>query len=164
MKPTAIAAILPHLEVFGGIRRYLSLGNAWRARGHRVVLFTPTGEPPTWMRFDGEVRPWEAIPGGVGGVAGGAPFDVAFTPQPTLLRHLRALPAARRVYYCVIEGERGEDEALADKAITLMANSSPLRARLARHARRPVLDGIGGIHPQPFPPPPPRARQRPRAP
>jgi len=147
MQPTKIAAILPHLEVFGGIRRFLSLGNAWRAQGHRVVLFTPTGEAPAWMRFDGEVRAWDSA-------AEAGPFDVAFTPQPSLLPRLRALAAGRRVYYCVLEGERGEAEALADPAIALMANSSALRARLARRAHRPVLDGVGGIdtslfHPDP---------------
>src|SRR5712691_8094530 len=83
MEPTSIAAILPHLEVFGGIRRYLSLGNAWRALGHRVVLFTPAGRPPTWMRFDGEVRPWDAISASPGSGPDSAPFEVAFTPQPS---------------------------------------------------------------------------------
>src|SRR5216684_5105284 len=154
MKPALIAAILPHLEVFGGIRRYLSLGNAWQARGHRVVLFTPAGQPPTWMRFDGEVRPWDAIPAGAGPRPDGARFDLAFTPQPSLLPRLRALRASRRVYYCVLEGERGEAEALADPAITLMANSSALRERLARKARRTVLDGVGGIDTELFMPHP----------
>src|SRR5258708_39600956 len=102
MKPASIAAILPHLEVFGGIRRYLSLGNAWQALGHRVVLFTPAGRPPTWMRFDGEVRPWDAISAGAGSGPVGAPFEVAFTPQASLPPRLRALPAARRAYYCVL--------------------------------------------------------------
>jgi glycosyltransferase involved in cell wall biosynthesis len=45
----------------------------------------------------------------------------------------------------VIEREPGEADAIQDPAITLMANSSALRASLARRARRPVLDGIGGI-------------------
>jgi glycosyltransferase involved in cell wall biosynthesis len=154
MRTLTIAAILPHLEVFGGIRRYLSLGNAWVALGHRVVLFTPTGEAPVWMRFAGEVRSWEGAPRRDGAGPGAPPFDVAFTPQAALLPQLRSLPAARRVYYCVIEKEPGEADALRDPAITLMANSSALRASLARRARRPVLDGIGGIDPTLFHPDP----------
>jgi glycosyltransferase involved in cell wall biosynthesis len=149
MKRTSIAAILPHLGVFGGIRRYLSLGNEWARLGYRVVLFTPTGRPPDWMPFAGEVRPWDAL-------ATSGEFDLALTPQAALLDHLLALPSARRVYYCVLEGERGEERALADPRITLMANSSALRARLARRARRPVLDGVGGIDTSLFRPDPAR--------
>jgi len=138
MKQHSIAAILPHLGVFGGIRRYLSLGNEWARAGHAVVLYTPDGAPPDWFDFRGEVRPWDAIPAA-------RSCDVAFTPQRALLDRLLALPARRRVYYCVLEGERGEERALRDPAITLLANSSALRARLARRAGRPVLDGVGGI-------------------
>src|SRR5258708_36069603 len=73
MKPHSIAAILPHLGVFGGIRRYLSLGNEWVQLGHHVTLYTPAGAPPGWMPFAGEVRPWDAI-------AGAEECDVALTP------------------------------------------------------------------------------------
>src|SRR5258708_4255764 len=130
-----LAAVLPHLSVFGGIRRYLSLGNCWIDQGHEVVLFTPTGEAPSWLPFRGLVRAWDAP-------LGAAPFDAAFTPQAALLPRMRALPALRRVYYCALEGERGEEDAWRDPAITLMANSSALRRSLARRARRPVLDGV----------------------
>ena len=82
------------------------------------------------------------------------PYDAGFTPQPALLDALRALPAARRVWYCVLEGERGEANVPAARGITLMANSGALRERLARLSGRPVLDGIGGIDLEVFRPDP----------
>jgi hypothetical protein len=142
-----IAALLPHLEVFGGVRRYLLLARTWRSWGHEVVLYTPSGTPPAWLEPAVPVRSFDAL-------ADAPPFEVAFTPQPALLGRLRALPADRRVFYCVLEGERGEDEALRDPAITLMANSSALRVHLARRAGRAVLDGIGRIDPDVFHPDP----------
>ncbi|MEP7028627.1 MAG: glycosyltransferase family 4 protein [Candidatus Eisenbacteria bacterium] len=140
-----IAAVLPHLEVFGGIRRYLMLARVWGSWGHEVTLWTPGGEPPRWLDTPARVRHLGEDPGP-------EPWDVVFTPQPALLDAARALPATRRVYYCVLEDERGESRALAASDFALMANSGPLRARLARRSRRPVLDGIGGIDPDFFHP------------
>src|SRR5438552_2113927 len=39
-----IALFLPHVGVFGGVRRFIELGNAWTASGHAVTLFHPGGE------------------------------------------------------------------------------------------------------------------------
>jgi glycosyltransferase involved in cell wall biosynthesis len=111
------------------------------------MLLTPEGAPPAWLDTGLPVASWEAA-GSLG------PFDLALTPQVELLPRLRTLPAARRVWYCVIEGERGEDTALRSPDLTLMANSGALRAHLARRSRRPVLDGIGGIDPLLFHPDP----------
>ena len=58
------------------------------------------------------------------------------------------------MWYCVLEGERGAANALAARGITLMANSGPLRERLARRSGRPVLDGISGIDLEVFRPDP----------
>ncbi len=147
MHQLRIAAVLPHLEVFGGVRRYLMLARTWAAWGHEVTLWTPTGEAPTWLATPARVRRLGEDPGP-------GPWDAVFTPQPALLDAVRALPAARRVYYCVLEGERGESAALGAGDLTLMANSAALLAALARRARRPVLDGIGGIDPAFFRPDP----------
>src|SRR5687767_2780018 len=144
MNRLSIAAILPHLQVFGGIRRYLALGEAWRALGHHITLYTPEGIPPDWFAFGGRVRSF--------GLLGQTRHDLAFASQPALLERLRALPADRRVFYCVLEGEPGEAEAARDPDLLLMANSIELAARLARRYRRPVLDGAGGIDPDFFHP------------
>jgi glycosyltransferase involved in cell wall biosynthesis len=126
MNILSIAAVLPHLRVFGGIRRYLSLGEAWRAWGHEVVLYTPDGAAEAWLPFGGTVRPFAAI--------GSTRHDVAFTPQP-----------AQRLWSCAAENEPGEALAARDRSIALAAVSSALAARLARRARRPVIDGAGAV-------------------
>jgi glycosyltransferase involved in cell wall biosynthesis len=54
----------------------------------------------------------------------------------------------------VIEGDAGLARAVADPAIALAANSQALRAAVARRARRPVLDGVGGIRTTHFRPDP----------
>ena len=146
-----IAAVLPHLSVFGGIRRYLMLGREWTRMGHEVVLFTPDGAAESWLASNVRVAPWDAL-------TGSRTFDAAFTPQVDLLPRLRALPARARVWYCVLEGERGERADIAADDLVLMANSGALRTRLARRAGRAVLDGIGGIDPERFRPDPAQRR------
>ena len=52
-----IGLFLPHVGVFGGVRRYLELGNEWAAMGHDVTLHHPDGTPPTWLAFHGATAP-----------------------------------------------------------------------------------------------------------
>ena len=51
-----ISLFLPHVGVFGGVRRFIELGNAWSAMGHGVTLFHPEGTQPDWLPFAGTVR------------------------------------------------------------------------------------------------------------
>jgi glycosyltransferase involved in cell wall biosynthesis len=132
-----LSLFLPHVGVYGGVRRFLQLGNAWAASGHEVTLFHPTGEAPAWLPFRGAVRPLAD--------SGGRPADLAWCADPHTFEAFERSPAQRHFYYCVIERDAGLARALANPAITLVANSSPLRTRVQRRARRPVLDGIGGI-------------------
>ncbi|MEO6462274.1 MAG: glycosyltransferase family 4 protein [Candidatus Eisenbacteria bacterium] len=144
MNRLSIAAVLPHLRVFGGIRRYLSLGQVWTDWGHEVVLYTPDGESPDWLPFGGTVRPFRDL--------GDRPHDVALTPQPTLLGALARVPTTRRVWYCAAENEPGEALALEEPELLLAAVSTALAARLRRRAGRTVIDGSGAVDPTFFHP------------
>lgn len=48
-----IAYILPHLKIYGGVRRALELCNRLLTRGHDMSFYTPTGWPCAW--FDNHV-------------------------------------------------------------------------------------------------------------
>ena len=139
-----IALFLPHVGVFGGVRRFLELGNEWSALGHEVTLRHPEGTAPAWLPFRGRVAPLAA--------PAGAMADLAVCADPHTYDAFRAMPAATHLYYCVIEGDAGLARAVADPGVTLAANSQALRSALARRARRPVLDGVGGIRTTQFRP------------
>lgn len=143
-----IALFLPHVGVFGGVRRFIELGNAWTAAGHDVVLFHPTGESPEWLPFAGTVRPLAA--------AAHHASELAVCADPHTWDAFVEHRAARRLYYCVIESDPGLARALAAPDVALAANSGPLRRTIARRTRRPVIDGIGGIDPARFHPAPSR--------
>ncbi len=139
-----IGLFLPHVGVFGGVRRYLELGNEWVAMGHRVTLYHPDGVPPAWLPFAGETAPLATSAGGGS--------DVALCGDAGTFPTFRAHRAQHHLYYCVLEGDPGQRRAVADPDVKLMANSGALRRALERAARRPVLDGVGGIRPERFRP------------
>ncbi len=132
-----IALFLPHVGVFGGVRRHVELGNAWTGMGHAVTLYHPAGTPPAWLEFRGATRPLAD--------AAAAASDVALCGERDTYDAFRAHRAGRHVYYCVLERDPGLDRAAADRGVLLAANSTALVRQVARRARRPVLDGAGGI-------------------
>ena len=141
-----IALFLPHVGVFGGVRRYLELGNEWVAMGHEVTLHHPDGTPPVWLPFAGRAAPLAE--------AAGTSSDLALCGDAVTYPAFRAHRAARHLYYCVLAGDPGLPAAIADRGVTLMANSGALKRALERRARRQVLDGVGGIRVERFHPAP----------
>lgn len=153
MTPVKISAFLPHVGVFGGVRRFIELGNAWTSMGHEVTLFHPWGEPPRWLPFRGAVARLDA--------AAKRSADLALCADLHTYDAFAAHRARAHLYYCVLEGDKGLERALRDPGMTLAANSGALRRAVARRTRRPVLDGIGGINIDQFRPDPPRRAQAP---
>ena len=143
-----IATFLPHVGVFGGVRRFLELGNEWVALGHEVTLYHPAGTPAGWLPYSGRVAPLSA--------AANESSDLAITADPHTYAAFRGHRARHHLYYAVLEGDPGLDAAVADRDVLLAANSGPLLGTTRRRAGRAVLDGVGGIRPERFRPDPSR--------
>jgi glycosyltransferase involved in cell wall biosynthesis len=143
-----VAIVLPHLGVYGGIRRFLELGEVWTRRGHEVAIFVPdrSGARP-WVAFSGAILPMAELP--LGG------WDVVISPDPDLFLGCRA-PGALRVYYSVLEKAPGEKQALHEADLVL-ANSAGMRRYLARKGVSAV-DAAGGVNVAWFRPPAPDPR------
>lgn len=140
-----IALFLPHVGVFGGVRRFLELGNVWTRQGHDVTLHHSDGSPPAWLAFEGRVAPLaEAL---------GTSSDLSICADPHTLGTFAAHASALRLYYCVIEGDPGVARAARIPGVRLAGNSGALLCRLPRVGGRPPVDGVGGISPRQFHPP-----------
>lgn len=139
-----IGAILPHLLVFGGVRRYLELGNAFISRGHQFTIYTPDGTPPAWFAFDGEVKPLDSI--------AKYSYDVIISGSPELLDHLDTARSRIRIFYLQLEGVRGEDAIVRAGKYRIMVNSSGLGRRIKKKYGIEPLNGIGGVNPGIFRP------------
>jgi len=144
-----IAALLPHVEVFGGVRRTIEVGNALARRGHRFVLFTPAGETPDWLSFSGEMRRFEELPAGE--------FDVGLCGEYSILPRFESLRARAKFFYFVLEGHK-EERAVARSGYHLLGCSEGICRRIERKYHVPCFRAPGGINREIFYPP-----ARPRA-
>jgi len=138
MSPLRIAVALPHLGVYGGIRRFLELGRVWVARGHRVALLTPRasgqGEAP-WLPFDGHVGDF--------GELETAAWDAVLCPDPKLLLELEPR-GALLVYYAVLEGAPAMREACRNADLVL-ANSRGM-VRYVGYLGIQAAEAVGGVN------------------
>lgn len=86
-----IGALLPHLQVYGGVRRYIEMGNEFVRRGHAFTIFHSDGSRPTWVEYRGATAPIEA--------ARTTPQDVVFCGDSGQLPLLGEVPARLRVMH-----------------------------------------------------------------
>ena len=153
MGPLGIAVLLPHLGVYGGIRRFLELGSLWVRRGHRVALLVPpdrAAESP-WLPFSGEVGTSDRL-------HSGGPWDVVISPDPDLfLGALESGSSALHVFYAVLEKAPRARDAWR-RADLVLANSSGMERYLKRHGVEAA--GVpGGVNTSFFTPKAPDPRQ-----
>jgi glycosyltransferase involved in cell wall biosynthesis len=136
-----IAALLPHVEVFGGVRRYVEVGNALIRRGHRFVLFTAAGEKPGWLDFMGEVKTFETIPS--------ERFEVGICGEYSILPRFESLRAAAKFFYFVLEGHK-EERSVARRGYHLLGSSEGICRRIERKYHAYCFRAPGGINQEIF--------------
>ncbi len=140
-----IAALLPHVDVFGGVRRYIELGNALAARGHLFVLFHPQGNKPEWLEFRAETRPFSAL--------GEETFDIGLCGEYSILPRFDQLSARARFFYFVLEGHKDERRIARRKDLHFLGNSEGLCRRMEGKYGLKCHRAPGGINPALFHPP-----------
>ncbi|HPI70626.1 MAG TPA: hypothetical protein PLF99_04825 [Tenuifilaceae bacterium] len=56
-----IGTILPDTKLYGGVKRFLELGNLFEKKGHSAIIYTPLGIPPSWFDYRGKVKTFESL-------------------------------------------------------------------------------------------------------
>ena len=56
-----LGVLLPHTKLYGGVKRFLELGNIFVTKGHRFIVFTPDGKAPDWFQYKGEMATFDAL-------------------------------------------------------------------------------------------------------
>jgi GT2 family glycosyltransferase len=146
-----IGLVVPHLRLYGGIRRLVEFANRLSARGHRVVFLVPDGEPLvcTWMPCAADVRPltWGTAEA----------WDIvlfAHEPQWVLLERFKR--ARRTIFYALhfgaTYGKECSWEALWAPVDLQLANSGWTADRVAEVTGvRPTVQ-LGGVNRDTFHP------------
>lgn len=138
-----IAAILPHLEVFGGVRRYIEIGNNFIKRDHSFRIYHSDGSRPAWLEFFGETRPVEQVTL--------EENDIVISSDYSSLHYLERAKANKKIFYCVGE-HRNNQKACNNRKFLIMGNSTGICKMVRRKYRRECIEGIGGINSEIFHP------------
>ncbi len=136
-----IAAILPHVEVFGGVRRYIEIGNNFIKRGHSFKIYHREGSPPTWLEFFGETRPVEQVTR--------EENDIAISSDYSVLDYLERANARKKIFYCLREHKNNRKICTSGKFL-IMGNSTGICEMVRRKYKRECIEAIGGINPELF--------------
>jgi glycosyltransferase involved in cell wall biosynthesis len=136
-----IAALLPHLGLYGGNLRYLELGNALAERGVELTLATPNGDQPAFFEYRGKLSTFEEV-------RASAP-DVLLASEQNLFDLFRSTKAGLHVFYFILEKSARERE-IVRSGVRLLVNSSGLARRFKKLYRADAAPVIGGVNPNIF--------------
>lgn len=142
-----IRALLPHVRIAGGVRRFLELGNRITARGHQYTVFKPDTQPPAWFDCKFHFRPLDTL--------GAHPYDVTMCGDTGLLHLLGSAPTKLRVLVAIGDryAKRYQEYLAANPNTLVIGNSSAWKEYL------PGAKGVaipGGVNLQHFGPGPRR--------
>jgi len=136
-----IAAVLPHVEIFGGVRRYLEIGNELARRGHYFVLFHPDGSKPEWLEFEGITKSFSSL--------SQETFDIGLCSEYSVLPYFERLKAEAKCFYFLLKGHKQEKETIK-KNYFFLGNSEDLCRYLEKKYKISCSRVPGGVNPEFF--------------
>lgn len=110
-----LGVILPHTLLFGGVKRFLELGNIFIESGHSFTVYTPDAIRPEWFDFKGEVRLLEAVKID--------PLDAIFFTEACFIEEIQGSTAKRKIFYHV-SNDKQIKEIAKIKTIEVLACST----------------------------------------
>lgn len=138
----SIGAILPHVKVFGGVKRYLELGNLLIDRGHEYTIFTPEGAQPSWFDFKGTVVRVDNL--------SQYSLNAIFVSEAELVPLLDNAKSDIRIAYAILQRKKYVRKLLSRDVDVILANSTNLFRYLGGEKRKGLFKAIGGIDTQKF--------------
>ncbi len=136
-QPFDVGVLLPGVGVFGGVRRFIEIGNEFVRRGHRFVIYHPQGTPPQWLPFSGETRPTASL--------SGTRHQVLLCNNPPQLGEFEKASAELKLFYFALEGIPGERRIARHPGWVIAVNSSGLHRRLQSRHGVDAEKAIGGV-------------------
>ncbi|MBI2923458.1 MAG: glycosyltransferase family 4 protein [Planctomycetes bacterium] len=142
-----IRALLPHVQIAGGVRRFLELGNEFVRRGHHYAVFKPDVTPPDWFKSGFHFRPLDTL--------NAHPYDVTLCGDVGLLHLLANAPGKLRALVAIGDRYASKYQVfLRDHPDTLVIGNSSAWVEYL-----PGVKGVaipGGVNLQQFQPGPRR--------
>lgn len=131
-----LGVILPHTLLFGGVKRYLDIGNLLVANGHRFTIFTPDGLSPDWFPFTGKTTSLNQL--------SKTPLDALFLSEECFLPEMIKSQAHIKIFY-VISKNKNLKHISSHKNIILLANSSTTYKLIIKKTGITPIKAFGGV-------------------
>lgn len=132
-----IGTILPHTKLYGGVKRFLELGNLFEKKGHSAIIYTPLGIPPSWFDYRGKVKTFESLLNDS--------IDALFFTEPEYLRLALMANAKRKIFY-FINPKENLNLFPQHPAIEIFANSTNLVQLAEKKYGIKAFPAFGGIN------------------
>lgn len=132
-----IATILPHTLLYGGVKRFLELGNIFISLGHKFTIYTPAGQAPNWYDFNGDVKDFTRLQEDK--------IDALFFTEPEFLEITLKSSATLKVFY-FINPKESLKVFKKHPAIKVFANSKNLMEIALKKYGVQAFPAFGGIN------------------
>ncbi len=136
-KGLKIGVLLPHTKLYGGVKRFLELGNHFADKGHFPYVFTPAGDSPGWFNYKGSVLTFDNI--------NKVKLDVLFFTEPRYLSVVSQSNVRLKVFYFVRANEN-LNRIKKDSDIRFFANSTNLVNLAKKKYHVDAFPAVGGIN------------------
>ena len=88
-----LGVVLPCTLLYGGVKRFMELGNIFIEMGHRFTVYSPDAQQPDWFDFKGEVKLFEALKTDE--------LDALFFTEYRFIEEVLGANTKRRIFYHV---------------------------------------------------------------
>lgn len=131
-----LGVLLPHTKLYGGVKRFLELGNIFVEKGHRFIVFTPDGTPPTWFNFKGEMATFNSI--------ASTSIDALWTTTVKFMPIVLASQARHKIFYHVRKSDNVK-KLMQNPQVEVFACSSNVYDYDLKKFGRKAFKAIGGV-------------------
>lgn len=131
-----LGVLLPHTKLYGGVKRFLELGNIFVAKGHDFCVYTPDGVAPDWFDYHGRMGRFSDLDG--------IEADALWTTTPEYMPMILNSRARHKIFYHVRIRERLND-IMHNPEVELYACSSNVYEHDLRRYGREAFKAVGGV-------------------
>lgn len=131
-----LGVLLPHTKLYGGVKRFLELGNIFVEKGHEFCVYTPDAAPPNWFAYKGRMATFEQ--------AATDELDALWTTTTAYAPILAASNARHKIFYHVRIKENLRD-VVRYPDIEIFACSTNVYEHDMRHCGRKPFLAVGGV-------------------
>lgn len=131
-----LGVILPHTKLYGGVKRFLELGNIFVEKGHRFIVFTPDGKAPEWFDFKGEMMTFKDIET--------CRLDALWTTTVKFMPMVLSSGAVHKIFYHVRKSDK-VSKLMKNPEVEVFACSTNVYEYDLKKYGRTAFKAVGGV-------------------